>query len=374
MQAKQSVESTARIIKGNKEHKGFETKIPEVIEHERIEGVLHGGASLLFGTLSKMNFLSKLRDKVKIFKVSRGFTEADHVLALSLNVFCGGKTIDDLNILRQNSAFRSLAGAEAIPSPTAAADFCRRFSADDIDMLQNCLNEMRVDAWKKGGIVQGQAVIDVDGVFVPTEAQCAEGVELSYKGEWGYHPLVVSLANTNEPLYILNRTGARPSYEGAAAYLTRAGQLCKDAGFSQVLFRGDTDFSQTTHLDGWHDAGHQFVFGMDARKNLKELGDAIPTEIWQQLLRDIPDVDVDVDDEREKKVRHRELAVEAKGYENVRLIIELPSKMAKSTLFPLEYHAILLNRACSQALFTLIFRDSHFLNPFFWKNFWMVSV
>jgi hypothetical protein len=113
---------------------------------------------------------------------------------------------------------------------------------------------------------------------------------------------------------------------------------------------------------------------MDARKNLKELGDAIPTEIWQQLLRDIPDVDVDVDDEREKKVRHRELAVEAKGYENVRLIIELPSKMAKSTLFPLEYHAILLNRACSQALFTLIFRDSHFLNPFFWKNFWMVSV
>ena len=61
------------------------------------------------------------------------------------------------------------------------------------------------------------ARIDADGVFVPTGSECAEGVDYSgHKREWGYHPLVVSLANTQEPLFLVNRTGARPSHEGAA--------------------------------------------------------------------------------------------------------------------------------------------------------------
>lgn len=320
MQAHQSSDFDARALKGNCHHRGFKTQIPEVVEHERIEGVLHGGASLLLSKLKSMNFMGKLHNKVRLFKVIRGFMEADHILALSLNVFCGGETLDDINILRHNPAFLALAGAETIPSPTAVGDFCRRFSDKDIDMLQNVLNDMRVEAWKASGINHGQAIIDADGVFVPTEAQCAEGVELSYKGKWGYHPLVVSLSNTNEPIYIVNRTGARPSHEGAASYLTRAAELCMGAGFSKVLLRGDTDFSQTTHLDGWQKAGYHFVFGMDARKNLKALAGAIPDNIWQQLLRDIPDVDID--DEREKKVRFREQLVEEKGYENIRLVAE----------------------------------------------------
>ena len=80
---------------------------------------------------------------------------------------------------------------------------------------------------------------------------------------------MISLANTQEPLYLVNRSGNRPSHEGAAFRFDQAIGLCRRAGFRQVLLRGDTDFSQTRHLDGWDDQDVGFIFGIDAMSNLK---------------------------------------------------------------------------------------------------------
>ena len=69
---------------------------------------------------------------------------------------------------------------------------------------------------------------------------------------WGYHPLVVSLANTGEPLFLVNRSGNRPSAEGAAERFDQARTLCREAGFRRITFRGRYGLlSQTGHLDRW---------------------------------------------------------------------------------------------------------------------------
>lgn len=49
--------------------------------------------------------------------------------------------------------------------------------------------------------------------------------------------------------------------------------------------RGDTDFSQTTHLDRWNDDDVEFVFGYDAAPNLVKIAENLEESAWKRLDR-----------------------------------------------------------------------------------------
>jgi hypothetical protein len=96
---------------------------------------------------------------------------------------------------------------------------------------------------------------------------------------------VVSLANTAEPLFLVNRGGNRPSHEHADVYFDKAAALCRRAGFRKITLRGDTDFTQTKRLDRWDRDGVRFIFGIDARANLKGLAERLPDLRYSELER-----------------------------------------------------------------------------------------
>ena len=138
------------------------------------------------------------------------------------------------------------------------------------------LNDVRVKVWQQQPeSFWDEAVIDGDGTMAETTGECKQGMDINHKGQRGYHPLLISLANTAEPLYLVIRRGNRPSHEGAAARFDQAIALCKRAGFKRVLLRGATDFAQARHLDGWHSAGVRFIFGLDAMPNLVEIAESL---------------------------------------------------------------------------------------------------
>jgi len=288
---------------------------------ERQQAISYGGLGLIHQMVNKLELAKQINRNVPLFKLVLPYTESDHVLNIAYNIFSGGTCLEHLEYRRNDEAYLNALGATRVPDPTTAGDFCRRFDANSIDRLQETFNETRVKVWKQQPEeFFDEACIDGDGTMVTTTGQCKQGMDINYKNQWGYHPLMISLANTQEPLYLLNRSGNRPSHEGAAAYFDRAIGLCRGAGFRSIRLRGDTDFSQTTHLDRWDDDGVKFVFGFDATPKLYEIAENLPKTAWKELTRKPRYAVKTVPRQRPANVKQQ--VVEEREFKDIRLSVE----------------------------------------------------
>jgi len=284
---------------------------------DRAKAVACGGVGAVHLLARHVGLAEAIDRELHLLKRHLPYHESDHVLSLAYNVLAGGTCIEDLDRLRTDEALLDGLGAGSIPDPTTAGDFCRRFKAGDVEALMGAINEVRLRVWaQQPASFFGRAVIDADGTLAATNGSCKGGMDTAYDGPWGSHPLVVSLANTKEPLFLVNRSGSRPSHEGAAERFDRAFDLCRRAGFKSILARGDTDFSQTAHLDRWDAAGDvTFLFGIDAMPNLVLLAEALGKGAWARLERPAR---YEAKGERRKRPRDvKRAVVRARHFENL---------------------------------------------------------
>jgi Transposase DDE domain group 1 len=288
---------------------------------DKMQGLHCGGLGAFHLLVRQVGLAEAIDRELHLLKRHVPYFESDHVLNLTYNLLAGGRCLQDLELLRHNETYLDVLGAPRIPDPTTAGDFLRRFTAADLDTLQDVINQQRVKVWQQQpAAFREHAIIEGDGTLVGTTGACKAGMDLSYNGVWGYHPLVISLANTQEPLFLVNRSASRPSYEGAADYFDRAAALCRQAGFRQITFRGDTDFTQTAHLDRWDAEGVRFVFGLDAQPNLVALAEQLPERVWQALPR--PPRHTVATQPRQRPANVKQAVVVRQGYTDVRLVRE----------------------------------------------------
>jgi Transposase DDE domain group 1 len=290
---------------------------------ERAQGLSAGGIGAMLLVARTTGLIRDIDHDLHLLKRHLPYHESDHVLNIALNVLAGGQCLDHIELRRNDEVYLNALGAHRIPDPTTEGDFCRRFTETDVQKLMDTLNGVRLRVWaQQPPEFFDRAILDVDGTLVATDAQCKQGVDIAYNGTWGYHPLILSLANTAEPLYLVNRSGNRPSHEQADVYLDKAIALCRQAGFRTILLRADTDFSQTTHLDRWDQAGDiRFYFGIDAMPNLKALAEQLPAQAYSFLERPPRSAIKTVPRQRSEPVK--EQIVRRRKFETIHLLEEM---------------------------------------------------
>ena len=292
---------------------------------ERLIGVVQGGLGLVTQLVKHLGLAQLLDARLNLLKRHQPYHESDHVLAMVYNIVGGGRCVEGLRTMRQDVALLDALGAERIPDATTAGDFLRRFDEPNVLGLMEASNEARLGAWSSlPKATRKLALIDIDGTIVPTLGAQKEGADFSYNGKWAYAPLVVTMANTQEVLYVVNRSGNRPSHDGAVPWIDKAVALALKGDYKKARLRGDTDFSLTANFDRWSDAGVEFVFGIDAKASFVERAKALPGCQWRRMprKRGKRGDGTEAASSRRQGRNFREEKVVERGFKNLRLVEE----------------------------------------------------
>jgi hypothetical protein len=339
---------------------------------DKTSATSYGGLGAIHAMVQRLGLVEEIDQHLELLKVHLPYHESDHVLNFAYNILAGGVRIEDIERRRQDESFLNGLGAQRLPDPTTAGDFTRRFSTDDITTLQECINRTRQGVWKQQpeGFL-AEAFIDVDGTIAQTYGECKGGMAMSYKGIWGYAPLLVSLANTNEVLYTINRPGNVPSHQESVPWIDRAIELVKPVA-GRITLRGDTDFSHTAQLDRWDQAGTCFILGLDAHPTAVKLAEALSEQSWRPLER-LAKYEI-LTEPRRRPERVKEAIVLQKGYLNEKLVAESVSDMTyQPALCQRKYRLVILRKNISvQKGEKVLFEEIRYF--FYLTNRWDLSV
>ena len=236
----------------------------------------YGGLALAHKLINGLDLPRDIDGEVELLKFHLPYHESDHVLTHVYNIFTGGTCIQDIANLQGSEAFKNLVGACRVPDPTTAGDFLRRFSSQDLEVLDSVLDEARARVWE--ALPRGRRrriTVDLDSTIKPVYGECKQGADFSYTGKWSYHPLLISTAETNECLRLINRPGNATSADGVEDALDPCLQRLTKI-FDRVFVRGDSAFYRTELIRRCEAHGADFAFVMRSCPALEQAVRALP--------------------------------------------------------------------------------------------------
>ena len=242
----------------------------------------YGGLALAASLVRSLGIAQDLNRELSLLASHRPFHESDHVLTHVYNLYAGGTCIEDIADLQTSEPVRRMLGADRIPDPTTAGDFLRRFDADAVRTLDQVIDRAQEKVWKRryGQKKAARALVDLDRCVRPVYGDQKEGTDFTYKGSFGYHPLVISLAGTLECLRLINRCGNTPSADGSESHLRELFPML-GRHFKQVIVRGDSAFAKQAIFDACEEAGPFFAVVSPQQPNFARLFEALPDAQWK---------------------------------------------------------------------------------------------
>ena len=247
---------------------------------ERGEITPYGGLALIHDLAMRLGIDRDINASMQLLRLHLPYFESDHLLTHVYNQYVGGRCIEDIAHLQHSDAVKNLTGACRIPDPSTAGDFLRRFNPSNLRAFQQVIDRAREKVWRQMPNARKEvATVDMDSTIKPIYGECKQGADFSYTGQWSYHPLLFTLAETRELLRTINRPGNASSADGAAAALQEVLPMIQ-RHFDKVYVRGDSAFYQKAIIAECVRRHVGFALVMDNYASLVELAENLPESAW----------------------------------------------------------------------------------------------
>jgi hypothetical protein len=202
--------------------------------------------------------LPALLDEVTVKKRRRGYSPAQAILALCETLIAGGECLDDLALLRGDSAQQLLRG-HPLPDPTTLGRFLARFNIGHVGQLNRALDRLFARVHPLLG--RERVTLDLDSTLVEHHgpAGSRRGTRGTYAGKVAWHPLLCFVGESGEWLHGKLRNGHAAPSTGARRFLSECLRrlpvdarlyLRADEGFFGQAFLADLEAKDVTYTVG----------------------------------------------------------------------------------------------------------------------------
>ena len=113
---------------------------------DRSRGLACGGIGAMHMLARRTGLIDAINRRLHLLKLHKPYHESDHVLNIAYNILCGGQRLEHIELRRNDEVFMDALGAQRIPDPTTAGDFCRRFDEVDVEILMDIINDGKSSA------------------------------------------------------------------------------------------------------------------------------------------------------------------------------------------------------------------------------------
>jgi len=198
----------------------------------------HAGLVLVRELADRLG-VGELLDRLTVKKRQRGYSSAQAILGLCETLIVGGECLDDVALLRADSAQERLRG-HGLPEPTTLGRFLRRFSLGHIGQLNRALEELFA---RVHPLLDRETVtLDLDATYVEHHGPVGsrQGTRGTYTGKVCWQPLLCFVGETGEWLHAKLRNGHAAASTGAIRFLDECLRRLPDG--ARLFLRADEGF------------------------------------------------------------------------------------------------------------------------------------
>jgi hypothetical protein len=239
------------------------------------------GTALVAAVADRVGLTAALSEALRGLRERRSRHDPGRVLRdLALALADGGDCLADLAALRDQPALLGEVASDATAWRLLAA-----LDEERVRAIRVARAEVRQRVWEQAGRPR-RGILDLDGTLVTAHSE-KERAAGTYKGGFGFHPLLCYEAETGEALAGLLRpgnAGFNTADDHIAVFEAALAQLPVGSKTGGLLVRCDRGGATHTFLAHVAERGFRFSVGLDLTEPVREAIVAVPEPRWQPAL------------------------------------------------------------------------------------------